>query len=72
MTDLVGSLPPRGTAQPPALLYPDGSTPPWRGDDTKIRGLRLVLAWSAALLGSWGTVGLLAYGGYRLVAVVLP
>jgi len=38
-----------------------------RDDDTKLRGLQLVMVLLVAILGSWGLTGLLVYGGFSVI-----
>jgi hypothetical protein len=47
--------------------YSNSFTVPERDDDTKLRGLQLVMVWLVAMLGSWGLTGLLVYGGFSLI-----
>jgi hypothetical protein len=70
MANLAEYMLPRGITRVPARPYSDGFTTP-RSEDKKIRGLRLVLVWLTAILGSWGLVGLLVYGGYKMASALL-
>jgi hypothetical protein len=47
--------------------YSNSFTVPERDDDTKLRGLQLVMVLFVATLGSWGLAGLLVYGGFSLI-----
>ena len=47
--------------------YSNSFTVPQRDDDTKLRGMQLLIVLLIAILGSWGLTGLLVYGGFSLI-----
>jgi hypothetical protein len=71
MANIADYLPLRAGAPPLINACPVIPTAPWSGNDTKIRGFRLILAWLAAILITWVLAGLLIYGGFKMVSSLL-
>jgi hypothetical protein len=67
MIALIKHIQPKIGMRLPTRRYSNSFTVPERDDDTKLRGLQLVMVWLVAILGSWGLVGLLLYGGVRFI-----
>jgi hypothetical protein len=51
--------------------YSNSFTTPRLDEDQKLRGIQLVVAWLIAILGSWGLAGLLFYGGFKMISMLL-
>jgi hypothetical protein len=54
-----------------ARSYSSNFTTPRLDEDQKLRGIQLVVAWLIAILGSWGLAGLLFYGGFKMISMLL-
>jgi hypothetical protein len=67
MIALIKHIQPKIGMRLPTRRYSNSFTVPERDDDTKLRGLQLVMVWLVAILGSWGLTGLLVYGGFSLI-----
>jgi hypothetical protein len=67
MIALIKHIQPKIGMRLPTRRYSNSFTVPQRDDDTKLRGLQLVMVWLVAILGSWGLTGLLVYGGFSLI-----
>jgi hypothetical protein len=70
MIALIKHIQPKIGMRLPTRPYPNSFRVP-RLDDTKFRGPRLVMVWLVASLGSWGLAGLLVYGGFRMISMLL-
>jgi hypothetical protein len=67
MIALIKHIQPKIGMRLPTRRYSNSFTVPKRDDDTKLRGLQLVMVLFVATLGSWGLAGLLVYGGFSLI-----
>jgi hypothetical protein len=67
MIALIKHIQPKIGMRLPTRRYSNSFTVPERDDDTKLRGLQLVMVLFVAILGSWGLAGLLVYGGFSLI-----
>jgi hypothetical protein len=67
MIALIKHIQPKIGMRLPTRRYFNSFTVPERDDDTKLRGLQLVMVLFVAILGSWGLAGLLVYGGFSLI-----
>ena len=67
MIEMIKHIQPRIGMRLSTRLYPNSFTVPQRDDDTKLRGMQLVMVLLVAILGSWGLTGLLVYGGFSLI-----
>jgi hypothetical protein len=67
MIALIKHIQPKIGIRLPTRRYSNSFTVPERDDDTKLRGLQLVMVLFVVILGSWGLAGLFVYGGFSLI-----
>lgn len=51
--------------------YFNSFTTPRLDEDQKLQGIQMVVAWLIAILGSWGLAGLLFYGGFKMILMLI-
>jgi hypothetical protein len=71
MMTLVEHIQPQIDTHSLARSYSSNSTTPRLDEGQKLRGIQLVVAWLIAILGSWGLAGLLFYGGFKMISMLL-
>jgi hypothetical protein len=71
MMTLIEHIQPQIDTHPLARSYSNNFTTPRLDEDQKLRGIQLVVAWLIAILGSWGLAGLLFYGGFKMISMLL-
>ena len=71
MANIADYMSSRAGAPPLVNACPVIPTAPWSGNDTKICSFRLILVWLILILFSWMLAGLLIYGGFKILSLLL-